>query len=184
MGKGKKGGATGRSPVQGERVRVVEASAIQSWDDADDRLKDYGRLEMQKEEIEIEMNQEINVIKEEVKAKVKQLDARLELLRLQLEEFGESQKTSFDKVRTRDLNFGKCGYRKATNLTIKGLKEVLAKLKEKAMTDCITVKEAVNKDVLKQYDDDTLATIKGVKKIVTDNFWFEVDRERIKSCTN
>jgi phage host-nuclease inhibitor protein Gam len=84
------------------------------------------------------------------------------------------------KGKTRILNFGKVGFRQSTKIVIKGMQAVLKTLKARGMTDCIIVKESVNKDRLREYPDEVIASVGATKK-VTDTFWYEADREKLRA---
>jgi hypothetical protein len=46
------------------------------------------------------------------------------------------------------------------------------------MTDCINIKETINKERLGEYPDEVIAAV-GAGKKVEDVFWYEVDREKL-----
>jgi phage host-nuclease inhibitor protein Gam len=161
------------------RVRMPDAPALSSWDDVDLCLKEICECELAIEAHEANLTQTIQDLKMEADDLVKPYTKRIEELSRQIKEFTDANRTDI-KGKTRELNFGRLGYRKSTKLVIKSVAKAIEALKGRKMTDCITVKESVNKDVLATYDDDTLLKV-GAQKKIDDVFWYETDRERISA---
>ena len=47
------------------------------------------------------------------------------------------------------------------------------------MDDCITIKESVNKDALRQYGEEAVLEV-GAKWVQKDGFWYEAAREKLE----
>ena len=47
------------------------------------------------------------------------------------------------------------------------------------MSDCIIIKEAVNKEVLEKYPDKDIIKVGATRK-VEDKFWLETDKAKVK----
>ena len=56
---------------------------------------------------------------------------------------------------------------------------MIAALRKRGMEDCISVKETVNKDILKQYDEQRILEVGGSLK-VEDAFWYETKQAELK----
>ena len=83
------------------------------------------------------------------------------------------------KGKSREMDFGKVGFRLSTKLMLpKQVEKVIKTLKKYGMGDCITVKESVNKDILKTYDEKTILSVGGTLK-KEDTFWYETNREEL-----
>lgn len=165
------------------RKRIKEVPVLQSWDEVDAALKEIAEKEIAIEEIEGDMNKQINGIKKSAGLEAKPLQDRIDKLGKDIKEFVTEHKEEMDG-KTKLLNFGKTGFRLSTNLSIPKAKDklerIISKLRKRKMDDCIIVKESVNKDVLKKYDENTIVEIGGTLK-KTDTFWYETEREKIRS---
>lgn len=165
------------------RKRIKEVPVLQSWDEVDAALKEIAEKEIEIEEIEGDMNKQINGIKKSAGLEAKPLQDRIDKLGKDIKEFVTEHKEEMDG-KTKLLNFGKTGFRLSTSLSIPKAKDklerIISKLRKRKMDDCIIVKESVNKDVLKKYDENTIVEIGGTLK-KTDTFWYETEREKIRS---
>lgn len=165
------------------RKRIKEDPVFKSWEDVDTALKEIAEKEIALEEIEGDMNKQINGIKKSAGLEAKPLQDRIDKLGKDIKEFVTEHKEDLDG-KTKALNFGKTGFRLSTTLSLPTAKDklekIINKLRKRKMDDCIIVKESVNKDVLKKYDEDTIVEIGGTLK-KTDTFWYETEREKIRS---
>jgi phage host-nuclease inhibitor protein Gam len=160
------------------RVRI-EGTALNSWDEVNLNLKEIAECELEIEAIEADLNTKIQDLKLEAEFKAKPIQERISKLALQIKEYVEENRHEI-KGKTKLLNFGRVGFRQSTKIIIRGAKNVIKALKANGMHDCIIVKEAVNKDKLREYPDEVIASV-GAGKKVDDAFWYEVDREKLKS---
>lgn len=159
------------------RVRMTE-TALKSWDDVNLSLKEIAECELAIESIEADMNNKISDLKLEKEMEAKPHQERIDKLAREIKEYVETNRDEL-KGKTRVLNFGKTGFRQSTSIIVRGVQGVLKTLKAKGMTDCIIVKESVNKDRLREYPDEVIASVGATKK-VTDTFWYEADREKLR----
>ena len=60
--------------------------------------------------------------------------------------------------------------------------QIIEKLKKYKMTDCINIKETVNKDVLRKYPTDDILKV-GANLKIEDVFWYETDREELEDAS-
>lgn len=165
------------------RKRIKEEPNFKSWEDVDAALKEIAEKEIALEEIEGDMNKQINGIKKSAGLEAKPLQDRIDKLGKDIKEFVTENKEDLDG-KTKVLNFGKTGFRLSTTCSLPTAKDklekIINKLRKRKMDDCIIVKESVNKDVLKKYDEDVIVEIGGTLK-KTDTFWYETEREKIRS---
>jgi len=156
---------------------------LQSWDDVDAALKDLATLEVTKQKLEGEMLVAINKIKEETKSKVAPINEQIKHKIKMIELFCSKNKAEFAKKRSKELNFGKIGFRLVTSVPIprdKAKVEALLKsLKAYGLSDCIVFEEKPNKEKLKELDDATLVKL-GLEKRVKDSFRVEPFIEKIE----
>lgn len=161
------------------RVRI-EAPKLQSYEEAALHLKEIGELEIALTRIEADMDTRISDIKLQAKLEAEPIQTKIDRLSRELKEFAEHNKADFAEERTRVFPFGQFGFRKSTKVVIRNIKNTLAMLKSKGMLDCIITDEKVNRDQLKQYDDEAIASV-GAVKHVEDTFWYEVDHEKLQA---
>lgn len=163
------------------RKRIKEAPVLKNWEDVDAALKEIAEKEIRLDEIEGEMNKQINGVKIASALEAKPHQDRIDKLGKDIKEFVTEHKEEIEG-KTKQLNFGKTGFRLSTTLSLPAAKDklekIISKLRKRKMEDCIIVKESVNKEVLKKYDEEVIVEIGGTLK-KTDTFWYETDREKI-----
>ena len=156
---------------------------IKSWDDVDVALKELASLEVKRNEIEGELNEKINELKNGAKEQVAPILEQIKHLTKLVELFASSQKQEFAKKRTKELTFGKIGFRLVTSVSIPRdkakIEALLKSLKAYGLSDCIKYEEKPDREKLKELDDTTLVKL-GLEKKVKDNFRIEPYLEKIK----
>lgn len=163
------------------RIRMEEKFMLQSWEEVDAVLKEIAENEMEIEAITTDMNKEIHDIKEVAEDKSKKYQERIKVLSLYVQEFTERNRDEI-KGKTKVLNHGSVGFRQSTKVVLSKVEQIIEKLKKFKMTDCINVKETVNKDVLRKYPADDILKVGGSLK-VEDVFWYETDREELEDAS-
>ena len=146
-------------------------------------LKELASLEVKRSELEGELNERINELKEKTKEQVAPILEQIKHLTKLVELFAASKKDEFAKRRTKELTFGKIGFRLVANVSIprdKAKVEALLKsLKAYGLSDCIKYEEKPDKERLKELDDTTLVKL-GLEKRVKDSFRVEPFLEKVK----
>lgn len=159
------------------RKRMEEPS-LKSWDEVNAALKMIRDNEIELELIEADMGKKIADIKEQAAEQAVPYRDDIKKLELQVKEFVTLNKAEL-KGKSREMDFGKVGFRLSTKLMLsKQVEKVIKTLKKYGMGDCITVKESVNKDILKTYDEKTILSVGGTLK-KEDTFWYETNREEL-----
>ena len=160
------------------RIRMEEKFMLQSWDEVDSALKEIAENEMGIEAITTDMNKEIHDIKEAAEDKSKKHQERIKVLSLYVQEFTERNRDEI-KGKTKVLNHGSVGFRQSTKVVLSKVEQIIEKLKKFKMTDCINIKETVNKDVLRKYPTADILKV-GANLKIEDVFWYETAREEIE----
>lgn len=162
------------------RVRMEDKEAIQNWEEADLVMKELTELELQQEIYESEMNQKISDIKLEYSDQAEPDQKRMKELAKDLKKFVKNHRADI-KGKSRQLNFGKVGFRKSTRITIpkKVKKKLVSLLERRGMDNCIKIKKTVNRDVLKTQPEHIIQSLGCILKEV-DAFFYETDREKIE----
>lgn len=161
-----------------KRVRMEEPH-LKSWEDVNQALRQIAEAQNEIAMVEAGMNVQIDTIKLTYEEKIQEYKKQIKQQELLIKEFTTDKKDQLDG-RTKDLTFGKVGFRKSTRLQLpKVLDKVIAALRRNGMEDCIIRKETVNKDILKQYDEQQILEVGGSLK-VEDAFWYETKQVDLK----
>ena len=130
------------------------------------------------------MNKQINGIKITATQEAKPHHDRISTLEKDVKQFVTEHRDELGGKKTRTLNFGETGFRKSTLVVLpkdKGLlAEIIRRLKAKKLTDCITMDEKVNRDVLRQKGEDVVIAV-GARWKQEDAFWYEANHEKLEA---
>lgn len=148
---------------------------ITDWKEADQTLKELSELKFKKKKVENEMKEIIAEAKSEYSEDLDPLEEKIKKLASALEDFVADNREDFNG-KSKNLNFGTVGHRKSIKLEVPEDKEeeVLARLRELDMNDCINIKTTrkVDKRALKNYSDQEIESA-GVEKVISDNFYYK-----------
>lgn len=155
-------------------------NGIKDWEEVNLCLKEFGECKITIESIEAEMNIKINDVKLEADKLSKPLKENIKKLEKQIEDFVDEHKFDIDG-KTKELTFGKIGFRQVSKISIpnKKIEKIISNLKKFGMEQCIKITETINKDVLSTYSDKDIAKI-GASRKVEDKFWCEPNYEKIR----
>ncbi len=161
-----------------KRVRM-EGAELKNWEDVNEALRLIAEAQNEIAMVEAGMNVQIDTIKLTYEEKIQEYKKQIKQQELLIKDFTTDKKDQLDG-RTKDLTFGKVGFRKSTRLQLpKALDKVIASLRKKGMDDCISVRETVNKDILRQYGEQQILDVGGSLK-VEDAFWYETKQVDLK----
>ena len=150
---------------------------IKTLEDADLALKEIGLLEHELEAIDGEANKKIAEIKADCAKQGEGLRKRITDLSALLGAFAEYNREELFKDRkSQKLSFGEFGYRKSTAISVK--KTTLELLKKLKLVRYIRIKEEIDKDLMAEMTDESLAQVDAVRK-VKDSFFCEANREQV-----
>ena len=150
---------------------------IKTLEDANLALKEIGLLEHELEAIDGEANKKIAEIKADCAKQGEGLRKRITDLSALLGAFAEYNREELFKDRkSQKLSFGEFGYRKSTAISIK--KTTLELLKKLKLDRYIRTKEEVDKDLMAEMSDESLAQVDAVRK-VKDSFFCQANREEV-----
>lgn len=159
------------------RKRVTEPQ-LTSWEQVDECLKVMSDAENQITVIEAEMNAAIAEAKKEAEEKAARYKELIKQNEGKIKEYTTINKEEL-KGKSRQLTFGTVGFRQSTKLLLPSdTAEVILKLRENGMVDCINVKETINKDTVKTYPEAEILKIGGYLQ-KTDTFWYETDKDSL-----
>ncbi|MDL2217404.1 host-nuclease inhibitor Gam family protein [Christensenellaceae bacterium OttesenSCG-928-M15] len=165
------------------RVKIPEIT-LKSWDEVNLCLAEIGECQRAIEAAEADMQATIDDAKLTAGMAAEPYQNRVKALELQIKAYVDNNMDDLGKKKTKQLPFGKTGYRKSTKAVVpRGAAKVAAivkKLREHNMTDCIVTKPpTINKDALKKYPANEILAV-GANIKADDTFWYEVDRESLQ----
>lgn len=161
------------------RKKVDTLPTLLSWDEVDGALRQIIECQCGINAINADLNRQLTAVKEEMDKKARPLQENISALERDVKEFVVRHREDFDG-KTKQLNFGKTGFRLSTTLVVPNNKsaEIIESLRQFGMEDCINIKESVDKETLKRYkSEDILKT--GAYLKTTDDFWYEVNLEAL-----
>lgn len=159
------------------RKRMEEPS-LKSWDEVDSTLKEIREAELEMSRITADMEKCILDAKQKAEEQASPYRDQIKKMELQLKEFVTLNKDEL-KGKSREMAFGRVGFRMSTRLMLpKAVDKVVKQLRKPGMGDCIDVKESVNKDILKTYDEKTILMV-GASLKKTDAFYYETKQEEL-----
>ncbi|URA10526.1 host-nuclease inhibitor Gam family protein [Thermospira aquatica] len=160
-----------------EKIRR-EIIPLQTIEDVDNLLLKIARRQIEIERINADAEEKILAIKEEAKARSEKILEEITQMADSIFAYSELNKIKIftDDKKTIELQWGMFGYRKSTKISTS--KVTLQLLKELGFTEAIRIKETVNKEEMRNWDDAKLAAVKA-KKVIEDTFWYEVNKEKV-----
>jgi len=147
---------------------------VTTWKQADELLRTAGELQLKINQSEARCNDTINEAKDDLQEQVAPLNKKLAEITERLENFADSKSAEFKKKRSRELQFGRIGWRRSTKIKTK--KETLAlieaTLPRRLQKQYIKVKKTLNKKELSCLTDEHLAKL-GARREEKDVFFAE-----------
>ncbi|MCE5242481.1 MAG: host-nuclease inhibitor Gam family protein [Syntrophobacteraceae bacterium] len=145
-----------------------------NWKDVDGILEQMGRLDL---EIGIEtagLAEKLYTLVSEHVAELADLKEKRNALELTVNAFCTLHKSEFAKKRSRQLAFGKIAFRVSERMEFPSDLEavVISTLKRLGHTDCVNVKETVDKTAVKALEDNELTKC-GIRRAKEDHFRIE-----------
>lgn len=156
----------------------METPMLKDWEEVDAALKAIAEANNELAVINGGMNMQINALKEASDNMAKPYKEKIKQQELLIKEFVQANRADM-KGKSRKLTFGTVGFRMSTKLSLpKEVKKVITLLRKNGMDDCITVKEGVNKDILKTYDEKDILKVGG-KLSREDAFYYETEQTAV-----
>lgn len=159
----------------------IKSTALQSWDEVDDRIRRIAEAMIAIQSITDEQNEAIIAARSRAERLKKPMAALIGELEDQIEEYVAWNRADM-KGRSRQLAFGTVGFRRSSKITYNTRKtqEIIERLKELGMGNCVRVgDESINRDVLASYPEKDIEKA-GAKRKVTESFYCEPDLEKVK----
>lgn len=154
----------------------LEGTVLESWAEVDEHLEQLAHVRRQVAEFEGQINEQIDALRSQLKEYATPLLETEKQLELEVEQFLVAHQQEFDKVRTRELAHGKCGFRRSEVIDFKPklrAENVIGLCKEHGHLECVKVKESVDKEALGKLTNEELSLV-GCRRVPKDTPWFEV----------
>ena len=169
------------------RKRVVEAPSLHSWEDVNDALRQIAEAQIALGEIQSDMQKQILGAQKVAEEQSKPLNDNVAKLEREIKSFVTDHRDEMGKTKSVVLTFGEVGFRLSTSVSLprakEKLEEIIRRLKNRQMMDCIVIKEDISKEALKKYGEDTVNAVGATWK-QQDVFGYELDfakLEQVKS---
>jgi len=152
---------------------------------AEAALSEIAEIERTITSHEAHMNETIDKAKADAKALCAPLVSRRKELADALATYATLHKTElFANRRSLDLGFGQIGFRKVTKLMTQPkitMASVLERLRDLNFTEAIRSKESVDKEAMREWPEERLATV-GMRRMSSDDFFYEIDQEAVEDA--
>ncbi|HWP52217.1 MAG TPA: host-nuclease inhibitor Gam family protein [Clostridia bacterium] len=161
------------------RQKVKSEPALSSWQEVDGALRQIAECQNLIDEQEIEMNRQINEVKDNTELMTRPMREKVKVLEQHIKEFVDNHRAELGG-KNKLLTFGKVGYRLSSKLMIPHAADVLRRLRELGLNDCIIVKESINKEAVKRLPTEQILQAGAYVK-QSDEFGYEIDRAALNA---
>jgi phage host-nuclease inhibitor protein Gam len=153
------------------RMTATE-SALGSYGDVDAALKRIKLEELKLEDAKARYEKEATQLKTAYEKEAKKRQASIKRDASDIASFCEQHKADFDEPRSREMTWGRIGFRKSKKVILKRGVDYVEKLKAAGLFSCVKTSEAIIRDQVARLDADTLREL-GVGITVSDEFFLE-----------
>ncbi|MEM5788858.1 MAG: host-nuclease inhibitor Gam family protein [Syntrophobacteraceae bacterium] len=145
--------------------------SVTTWLDVENALEQIGLLDLESSEVTSTLGRKLYDVLGEHSKRLNELAAERACLETAIQSFCLQNKSEFAKKRSRQMQFGRIAFRVAERIEIPDSLQaaVIATLKKFGFTDCIEIKERLDRAALKKLSDTDLARC-GVKRVREDHF--------------
>lgn len=149
---------------------------------AEATLQELAAIERQRRAVVYDMNENIDLLKENAKSGLAPLDARAKALSDALAVFLKMNREQvLGSRKSVDLAFGVIGFRASTSIgQIRGVtaQMSLRRLKDAGLLEGIRAKEELDKDIMRGWPSERLALV-GLQRVEKDQFFVELKEEKL-----
>jgi len=160
-----------------------QAVVIADLKAAEQALSEIAMIDRNIKGIESNLNEVIDRAKAGAKLKTEPLGIRRKELETALAQFAEHNKAElFQKRKSVELAFGTIGFRLTTSIKTAAKTTwamILEKVRDYGFSEAIRTKEEVDKEVLRGWSDEKLATV-GARRDTKDEFYIEIKAEELE----
>lgn len=153
------------------RMKAKE-SALQSYADVDLALKRIKLQELQLEEARQKYEREAASLKAEFEKRAKKAQSAIKREASDVAAFCLTHKDDFDEPRSREMTWGRIGFRRTKKVVLKRGIDYVERLRAAGQYSCLKVTETVIRDQVARLSADTLAEL-DITLTVSDEFYLE-----------
>lgn len=153
---------------------------INNWTEVNELMKQLGKLNITVQKFEGAATVRINEVKAYYKEKSEPSLKEIKNIEAKIKEFAARNKSEFVKKRTKNLTNGAVSYRRTKKAVCSYTESAISALKELNLTQCIRVKEELNKDELLKCDPSILAKA-GISIVEEDKIKIEPDYVKLEN---
>ena len=149
---------------------------INEWTDVDRALERMGIFDLEMSELSSALGRKLHGLLGDFSREIAGLAEKRRFLEARIQLFCLSNRGEFTKKRSRRFHHGKIAFRLAERIEVpEELQDAaIATLKKLGMTECIEIRERLDKGALKKLSDSDLARC-GIKRTREDHFRIEPD---------
>lgn len=150
--------------------------SMNDWDEVDGALEKIGEIDLEVAEITTEACRKLREALGDYCTRIKELGGMRAGIESEVMAFCLLKKSEFARKRSRRFQYGKIAFRTAERIEISDELQAaaIATLKRLGLTECIELKERLDKSALKKLADADLARC-GIKRLREDHFRIEPD---------
>ena len=153
-----------------------ETSNLKDWNEVNESLGTIRTNTILIKRAEALMNDQITEIKKAYEEKVSPLADENKDLEKQIELFTKSHIHEFTDKKTRELTYGRVGFRKVSEIVTRNIKAIIGACRQHGMDDCIRISEKLDKEALEKYNDAALEAV-GAHRKESEKYFYDIDLE-------
>ncbi len=157
----------------------IRVSKFGSWKEVDDALGRIRENTITIRRAESAMNNQITMVKDAFSEKVEPLRTEIAELEQEIELFTKAHIGEFTDRKTKEMTYGKVGFRKVSEIVTRNVKAIIEACKQHGMTDCIKVSEKLDKEALEKYTDSAIETV-GAHRKEAEKYFYDIDMEELE----
>lgn len=157
----------------------TQESVFTSWDEVNEALKVIRENTIQIKRAEAIMNDGITELKNSYEDKTAPLRDKNTKYEKEIELFTKAHISEFTDRKTKELTYGKVGFRKVSEIVARNIKAIIEACKQHGMDDCIKVSEKLDKEALEKYADSALEAV-GAHRKDSEKYFYDLALEEIE----
>ncbi len=158
---------------------MAKVSKFTSWNEVNEALGKIRENTITIRRAEAAMNNQITAIKSAFSEKTVPLFAENAELEKEIEFFTKAHISEFTDRKTKEMTYGKVGFRKVSEIVTRNVKAIIEACKQHGMLDCIKVSEKLDKEALEKYADSAIETV-GAHRKEGEKYFYDIDLEELE----
>lgn len=140
---------------------MEEQSIYKSWDEVDEALGKIADIDNEIKQLQTETRIKCRQLKATAEVAIEQKKDKINIIMKEAQKYADAHQEDFGKLKTRNLNNGRLGYKLKSSLTMPqdDQKEIIQALIEKGHTDCVDYTSRINLTKLRRLPEEALEEI-------------------------